>query len=240
MYSNLSEKIFSFFHRFIEKQYHLKRLSKILVRLTETKGPIIFDVGGNEGESIDFFSNLFANPTIYSFEPEKQSYLKLIKKYGKNKEIKLFNLAFGNKKEELKLKINIKSSTSTFSKINPQSKYYNLKSLILNPNKNHTFLGEEKAQVEKIDNFFNEKKIDTIHILKIDTEGFELNVIEGAKETLQKTKIIIIEFQLNDMYLDYDPKKIENFLIVNNFSLVKSSKFPFMPYEDRIYINKKY
>ena len=93
--------------------------------------------------------------------------------------------------------------------------------------------------MEKVDNFFNENKINTIHILKIDTEGFELNVIKGAKETLHKTKIIIIEFQLNDMYLDYDPKKIENFLMINNFVLVKSLKFPFMRYEDRVYINKK-
>ena len=239
MYLNLSEKIFSFFHRFIEKQYHLRQLSKILMKLNVTKNPTIFDVGSNEGESIDFFLNLFENSTIYSFEPEKMSYQKLLKKYGENKTINLFNLALGDKKEELKLKINIKSSTSTFSKINTQSKYYYLKSSILNPNKNGTFLGEEKAQVEKIDNFFNEKKINTIHILKIDTEGFELNVIKGAKNTLQKTKIIIIEFQLNDMYLDYDPKKIENLLMINNFILVKSLKFPFMPYEDRIYINKK-
>ena len=239
MYSNLSEKIFSFFHRFIEKQYHLRRLSKILMELNVTKNPIIFDVGGNEGESIDFFLNLFENSTIYSFEPEKKSYPRLLKKYGENKTINLFNLALGDKKEELKLKINIKSSTSTFSKINTQSKYYNIKSSILNPSKNGTFLGEEKSQVEKIDNFSNEKKINTIHILKIDTEGFELNVIKGAKNTLQKTKIIIIEFQLNDMYLDYDPEKIENFLMINNFVLVKSLKFPFMRYEDRIYINKK-
>ena len=69
MYSNLSEKIFSLFHRFIEKQYHLRRLSKILKGITEFKNPIIFDVGVNEGESIDFFLNLFENPTIYSFEP---------------------------------------------------------------------------------------------------------------------------------------------------------------------------
>ena len=240
MHSNLSEKIFSFFHRFIEKQYHLRQLSKILMKLNVTKNPTIFDVGSNEGESIDFFLNLFENSTIYSFEPEKMSYQKLLKKYGENKTINLFNLALGDKKEELKLKINIISSTSTFSKINTRSKYYNLKSLILDPSKNDIFLGEEKVQVEKIDNFFNQKKINTIHILKIDTEGFELNVIEGAKETLQKTKIIIIEFQLNDMYLNYDPKKIENFLIVNNFALVKSLKFPFMLYEDRVYINTKY
>mgnify|MGYP004306705227 CR=1 FL=1 len=56
----------------------------------------------------------------------------------------------------------------------------------------------------------------------------------------KKTKIIIIEFQLNDMYLNYNPKKIDDFLINNNFTLVTALKFPFMLYEDRIYINKKY
>ena len=55
MHLNLSEKIFSFFHRFIEKKYHLRRLSKILKDITFYKYPTIFDVGGNEGESIDFF-----------------------------------------------------------------------------------------------------------------------------------------------------------------------------------------
>ena len=96
---NLSEKIFSFFHRFIEKKYHLKRLSKILANYTSFKNLIIFDVGANEGETIDFFLSLFKNPTIYSFEPEMKSYKKLLKKYEKNKAINLFNFAFGNKKE---------------------------------------------------------------------------------------------------------------------------------------------
>ena len=238
MHSSLSEKIFSFFHRFIEKKYHLRRLSKILKDIAFYKFPTIFDVGGNEGESIDFFLNLFDNPKIYSFEPETKSYQKLLKKYKKNKAINLFKFAFGNKKEELKLKINIKSSTSTLSKINTKSKYYYLKSLILNRSKNNIFLGKEKVKVKKIDDFFYQKKIKTIHILKIDTEGFELNVIKGAKKTLKKTKIIIIEFQLNDMYLNYNPKKIDDFLINNNFTLVAALKFPFMLYEDRIYIKK--
>ena len=228
MHLNLSEKIFSFFHQFIEKKYHLPRLSKILKDITFYKCPTIFDVGGNEGESIDFFLNLFDNPKIYSFEPETKSYQKLLKKYGKNKTINLFKFAFGNKKEELKLKINVKSSTSTLSKINVKSKYYYLKSLILNRSKNNVFLGEEKVKVKKIDDFFYQKKIKTIHILKIDTEGFELNVIKGAKKVMKKTKIIIIEFQLNDMYLNYYPKKIDDFLINNNFTLVAALKFPFI------------
>jgi|TARA_B100000959_G_C14741215_1_gene525149 FkbM family methyltransferase len=240
MHLNLSEKIFSFFHRFIEKKYHMKRLSKILRDIAFFKYPTIFDVGGNEGESIDFFLNLYDNPKIYSFEPETKSYQKLLRKYRKNKAINLFKFAFGNRKEELKLKVNVKSSTSTLSKINTKSKYYHLKSLILNRSKNNFFLGEEKVKVKKIDDFFYQKKIKTIHILKIDTEGFEFNVIKGAKKALKKTKIIIIEFQLNDMYLNYNPKRIENFLINNNFTLIAALKFPFMLYEDRIYINKKY
>ena len=240
MYLNLSEKIFSFFHRLIEKTYHLPRLSKVIKNTSDFTNPIIFDVGGNEGESIDFFLNLYKKPCIYSFEPELKSYEKLIKKYENNKQINLFNLAFGDKTEELKLKINVKSSTSSFSKINTKSKYFVLKKFILSLNKNNTFLGEEKVMVEKIDNFFNKNSLTNINLLKIDTEGFELNLIKGAKETLLKTNIIIIEFQLNDMYLNYNPHEIESFLKNNNFILVKSLKFPFMSYEDRVYVNKNY
>ena len=235
----LSEKIISTFHRFIEKKYHLTRLSKVIKKACKFKNPIIFDVGGNEGESLEFFLNIFDNPTIYSFEPETKSYQVLLNKYGKNKKINLFKLAFGNKKEKLKLKINIKSSTSTFSKINKKSNYYKFKSLMLNQSKGDIFLGEEKVHVEKIDNFIIKKKINLINILKIDTEGFEHNVVKGAIKTLRKTKLIIIEFQLNDMYAGYNPKKIENLLKINNFFLIKRLKFPFLPYEDRIYVNKK-
>ena len=40
------------------------------------------------------------------------------------------------------------------------------------------------------------------------------------------------------MYLNYEPKKIEDFLIANNFLLIKSIKYPLVKYEDRVYINK--
>lgn len=238
MYLNLSEKIFSFFHQLIESKYHLKKLSKIIKNKINFKKPIVFDVGGNEGESIDFFLKLFVNSKIYSFEPETKSYRKLIKKYKNNKKINLYNFAFGNKKKKMKLKINIKSSTSTLAKINKRSKYYYLKSLILNQGKNSIFTGFEKVQVDKLDNFCNKNKITNIDILKIDTEGFELSVIQGAKKTLKKTKLLIIEFQLNDMYLNYNSKKIDSFLKFNNFIFIDSLKFPFMQYEDRVYMNK--
>ena len=50
---------------------------------------------------------------------------------------------------------------------------------------------------------------------------------------------MLIEFHNDKIYVSYDPKKLHNFLIKNDFELVKKLKFPFTTWEDRFYINKK-
>ena len=49
------------------------------------------------------------------------------------------------------------------------------------------------VRTDTIDNFCKEQSIDSIDILKIDTEGSEIEVLEGAKNMLKKTNIILIE-----------------------------------------------
>ena len=51
---------------------------------------IIFDVGANKGQSIDFFYKIFKNPTIYAFEPNPILYRKLTQKYQNKKKKYLF------------------------------------------------------------------------------------------------------------------------------------------------------
>ena len=50
-----------------------------------------------------------------------------------------------------------------------------------------------EVKTESIDNFCSRKKIENIDVLKIDTEGTELEVLIGAKNILSKTDIILIE-----------------------------------------------
>ena len=45
----------------------------------------------------------------------------------------------------------------------------------------------------------------------------------------------MLEIQKNNMYQDYSKTNIEVFLKENNFILIKTFKFPFMFFEDRIY-----
>ena len=66
-------------------------------------------------------------------------------------------------------------------------------------------------------------------------EGFEYNVLLGAKDIIKNVKFIMLEIQKNNMYSDYSKQRIEKLLKKNNFMLIKSFNFPFMFFEDRIY-----
>ena len=125
--------------------------------------------------------------------------------------------------------------TSTFSTINKKSKYLFIRSLL--------YGGQDKikyalTKIKQLDRVFVKQKI--VDLIKIDVEGYETKVIKGGLKTLIKTKVILIEYHKDDLYLNYDPKEIHKKLISLNFRLYKKIKFPFMTWEDRIYLNNNY
>ena len=84
--------------------------------------------------------------------------------------------------------------------------------------------------------FLKKKKIKNIDLLKIDTEGHEAKILQGAKKVLKKKiRYILIEVHFSKIYSRYNKKKIEKILKKNNFILIKKFKFPFLTFEDRIY-----
>ena len=132
------------------------------------------------------------------------------------------------------MKTNLGSSyVSTFSKFNTKSNYLNLRNLLLkSKDYNPKNIKVKMVKLEEI-NILKKKKID---LIKIDVEGYELKVLQGAKKILKNTKCIIIEFHYGHLYKNIYPKKINKLLVENNFKLIKKIKFPFLKWEDRIYI----
>ena len=92
----------------------------------------------------------------------------------------------------------------------------------------------------KLSQIIKSEKIKPIDLVKIDTEGHELEVLKGMEKKIRGIKLIMIEFRKDTVYLSYKPKEIHNYLIENNFELKKKFKFPFTRWEDRIYYNKNY
>ena len=50
----------------------------------------------------------------------------------------------------------------------------------------------------------------------------------------------MIEHHKDDLYNDVNSEDVFDFLRNNNFEILYSLKFPFMDWEDRIFINKRY
>ena len=227
------EKTISFLIDVIDKYYHQKKIFKFL---KDFDIKIILDVGAHKGEFLQSIKKIINFEKIYSFEPQKKIYKKLNLLSIENK-IFCLNLALSNDNAIKNLKINKKSSTSTFSEINNLSLWYKIKSFILRGSTETSFIDEEKVNVIKLDDFCDDYKISNIDLLKIDTEGHEKQVLEGALNLIKEKKIkyILLEFHLSNMFINYSVNDLENFLDNCNFKLLKKYKFPFIPIEDRIY-----
>lgn len=60
---------------------------------------------------------------------------------------------------------------------------------------------EKEIKLTTIDDYLSDQGIGFVHFLKIDTEGHELFVLRGARESLHQGKIGIIQFEFNEMNL---------------------------------------
>ena len=220
---------------YIHLKYHLKKVENYMNDHFNSDINVIFDVGCYKGSFIDICLHIYrSNCTIYAFEAEKRIYEKL-SHYKRYKNINIYNFGISDKNALLDLNVSYQEGTSTFSSLNDKSKYLKFKSGILGEK---LFVKKENVEVKKIDSFCLEKGIKKIDFLKIDTEGHEMSVLLGAEKSIMKIKVILLEFSNHDMYLNYNNKKIENFLIKNNFKFVEYFKTPLQKWEDRIYINK--
>ena len=216
--------------QFVDKFYHRKRIFNYF---KNKKFKLIFDIGANVGEYSELFKNIDKNIEIVCFEPQKEVFKKLKKNLKNFKKIKFYNYAIGNKNVYEKLNINLGSSyISSFSKYNKKSSYYKIRKTLLKKNDSKLF---ERVKVVKLDTIkeFKKKKID---LVKIDVEGYEIEVLLGMEKILENTKMIMIEIHRSNMYLNYDPKKIEKFLKNKGFKVIKDFKFPFLNWSDKIFI----
>jgi FkbM family methyltransferase len=152
------------------------------------KNMIIFDVGANIGEYAEYISKLNPEVKIYCFEPLsltfKQLRNKLIAQITKGKVVaNNFGLSNEEKIAEMFIYEDLSGNNSLY--FNP---VYNL---------NQNDLSKEKIKLTTLNKYAAEINIPKIDFLKIDVEGHEPKVIEGASELIEKKLIKCIQFEYN-------------------------------------------
>jgi FkbM family methyltransferase len=113
------------------------------------------------------------------------------------------------------------SSGSGFNKITSNDLLWNISRKLITFNIFKKF-SKFKVYTDTLDNFC--KKIKKIDILKIDTEGHELEVLKGGINILHNTDIIQIEIMEKKIYFKKKFKKVDNFLKKYGFKIVKKKK----------------
>lgn len=219
------------FINFIDRVYHQKRILNFLQKYSIKT---IIDVGSHKGEFISYVLKIPSISAIYAFEPQKNIFNILKNKYIKNKKVHPYCLALDSLSRSKKIKINKLTMTSTLSNLNDSSFYFKFKSILLN--QKNSIINEYKIKTKTLDQFFKNIKLSKDILLKIDTEGYEFNVLKGSLKNIKNFKYILIENQFSNMYKYSKFSNCEKILKRYNFKLIKNFIFPTFHFEDRFYI----
>ena len=179
--------------------YELEK-QKIFVKIIK-KGDIVYDIGANVG----FYTLLAAelvglNGKVYAFEPLPRNIFYLKKHIEMNK---------CNNVEIIEAAVSSKSEKSFFIQ------------------RENTFTGYLSKDIEgieietiSIDDLINKSSLPIPHIIKIDVEGAELEVLKGAKDLIATKKpTIFLSVHTKDIR-----KKCHQFLKMNTYNLEASTE----------------
>ena len=98
-----------------------------------------------------------------------------------------------------------------------------------------------KVQVDRLDNILNDIKIDKIDVLKIDTEGYDFQVIKGLGKYINNVQYIYFEHHFHNMLKkNYSLNDVHSFMIKNNFKKAFKIKMFFRKTFEYIYFNESF
>jgi FkbM family methyltransferase len=156
--------------------------------------PIVFDVGANRGEytvaMVEVFERVGVSFQVHSFEPARETFSLLRTAVAGNRAVYAHNSALG--KEPGKLLLYTDVPTSGMASVH----------------KRHTFFARgskpvsEEIVVTTLDAFCLDNALARVDFIKLDVEGNELAVLEGAKRMLSAGNIGFIQFEFGGTDVD--------------------------------------
>ena len=219
----LNSKFFYFvLNYFLSNSFH-KQITKLV---KNEKKLVIFDVGCYRGSFTKSMLDLIGNRKykIYLFDINKK-----VKKYIsyllRLKNIYYNEVALSNKNGKANYNYNkfFEAAGSSLSSLVKNEAMWNFtRKLVLLSRKEFVTY---KVHTITLDSFVKKNKIKSIDLLKIDIEGSEHLMLQGARKTLKKNKIKSILIEIADKKNIYEKKerKVLNFLKKYNFNLLKKN-----------------
>ena len=167
----------------------------ILHEILKTKKiNLVLDVGANSGDWALDLRHWGYRGQIISFEPLSKEFNLLNERTSKDPKWESVNLAIGEGNYSSEINISNNSVSSSLSKI--LSNHIEAES-------SSEIIGSQLIEVTSLDEFEHTwfENSDSI-FMKVDVQGFEKKVLDGAQNVLSKIKVIQLELSFNPLYSD--------------------------------------
>jgi FkbM family methyltransferase len=185
---------------------------------------VIFDVGANIGLTTIKFKKSYNSATIHSFEPVKKTF-NILKETLKQYNVFPHNLAFGSKNSTSMIKVYENSVLNSLID----------DSLIMSNNSTYT---KENIEIQTIDYFCSINGIKEIDILKIDTEGYDYEVLLGAENMIKEKKVNFIFFEFYEIGNKSNTYSSGSLTFINDYLTTNGYRFITF-YTDTVFSNSK-
>lgn len=217
---NLRIKIISQAIHVLELFFYYPKFRKVVKKtVIDDLNPnsVILDIGGNRGQSIEFFSKLFPQKKIISCEPIPALFDKL--KRFETENIKILNYALDSESGEGIFYQSILEETSTLVLPRESSDWGIKKGKILGaaPKDMYFPITVKKITVDEI---INQPDLLSVFLLKVDVEDAELLVLRGALDSLRSRKILYVQLENHDDDLRED-KSIEITSLLSSYGFIR-------------------
>jgi FkbM family methyltransferase len=156
--------------------------------LPKDRAPVFVDVGANVGDYSATLLDNYPESRIVAVEPHVANVKRLSERLPN---IETFNTALGSEVSELLLFDRSDCDGSCHASLYEEviTELHKIPSV------------EHRVHVNTLDQLAEDLQIDTIDLLKIDTEGHELEVLKGASKLLARNAVPLIHLEFNEMNL---------------------------------------
>lgn len=149
----------------------------LLAMRTWSSSDVIFDVGANDGRTVLRLARRLGTPRFYAFEPVATTYQTLVKRTQHMENVRHFQLALGAKPGREPIYLNPIDAMNSLAP-----------SWADDPGSAET----EMVEVSTVDTVMGQQGVELVHLLKVDTEGYEMEVLRGAEQALRASRIAMV------------------------------------------------